>query len=114
LQCSIWIDGEICGAIGYHYWDLRNGKTEIGYWLAKNYTGKGIMTKAVRALVDYAFNVLGLHRIEIATAVGNEKSAAIPVRLGFIHEGVIRSGTKQQGEFVDLKMYAILSHEWKA
>lgn len=114
LQCSILYDGEICGAIGYHYWDLGDGKSEIGYWLAEKFTGKGIMTKAVRALVDYAFAVLELHRIEIGTAVGNRKSSAIPERLGFTHEGIIRSGTEVEGQLTDLNMYAILRHEWKS
>lgn len=114
FQCSVLYDGEICGAIGYHYWDVSRGKAEIGYWLAKNFMGKGIMTKAVQALIDYAFKVIGLHRIEIGTAVGNEKSSAIPERLGFTHEGVLRSGTLVQEEFADLNMYGILIHEWKA
>jgi len=114
FQCSILYDGEICGSIGYHYWDLLDEKAEIGYWLAKNFTSKGIMTKAVRAFIDYAFTVIGLHRVEIGTAVGNTKSSAIPERLGFTHEGIIRHGTLVNSQLVDLNMYGLLRHEWES
>lgn len=113
LQCAIWYEGVYIGAIGYHYWDLQHGKTEIGYWLAEAYTGKGIMTRCVRTLVDYAFQVLGLHRIEIPCAVGNHASCGIPQRLGFTHEGVLRSAEWLYDHYVDLNMYALLAQEWQ-
>jgi ribosomal-protein-serine acetyltransferase len=112
IQLGIWYEGQLCGACGYHYWDFDDRKTEIGYWLAQDFTGRGIMTRSVKALVDYAFNVLNLHRVEIQGAVGNIKSCAIPERLGFIHEGVIRGGQNLDGEYHDSNIYAILADEW--
>jgi ribosomal-protein-serine acetyltransferase len=113
LQLGIWYRGVLCGAIGYHFWDFVAGKTEIGYWLAQSHTGKGIMTRSVAALIDYAFDVLGMHRIEIPCAVHNQRSCAIPQRLGFTHEGVLRSAEWLYDHYVDWNMYALLRHEWK-
>jgi ribosomal-protein-serine acetyltransferase len=76
----------IVGACGYHYWDFMGGDFEIGYWLAKDHTGKGIMTKAVQALCHYAFDVLGLQRALILCHPNNKASAAIPQRLGFRYD----------------------------
>jgi ribosomal-protein-serine acetyltransferase len=112
VQMGIWYNGEFCGACGYHYWDFVSKKTEIGYWLAEAYTGKGIMSRCVQALVDYAFAVQGLHRVEIMCATANHASCAIPQRLGFKQEGVIRSGSKVNNEYQDIYVYGILADEW--
>lgn len=112
LQCGIWYEGQLCGAIGYHYWDMRHKKTEIGYWLAKSHTGKGIMTRCVEALIDYAVDVVGIHRIEIPCATGNTRSCAIPKRLGFRHEGVIRKAEWLYDHYVDFNLFAMLAPDW--
>ena len=114
FQAGIWSDGDLAGAIGYHGWNFVDRKTEIGYWLGEAFTGRGIMTRAVRALVDYAFGPLALHRVEIPCATGNTASCAIPERLGFTHEGVIRDAEWLYDHFVDWNMYAILADEWEA
>lgn len=112
FQAGIWYQGELVGAIGYHYWNFNHGTTEIGYWLAESYQGKGIMTKTVRKLVNYAFKTLALNRVEIPCATGNDKSCAIPQRLGFSHEGVIRRAEWLYDHFVDWNLYAILAADW--
>lgn len=113
LRLGIWYEGKACGQVGFNYWDFRSRKGEIGYWLAPTHTGKGIMTKAVAALVDYGFKVIGLHRIEIMAAEGNLKSQAIPKRLGFTFEGVMRSGEIVNDKFLDDTIYSMLDQEWK-
>jgi len=112
MQLGIWQDEQIAGTIGYHKWDMRHGKTEIGYWLGQQFTGRGIMTRAVAALIDYAFDVLELHRVEIRCAPQNIKSCAIPQRLGFTHEGTLRNAQWTPNKVLDSEMYAILRHEW--
>jgi ribosomal-protein-serine acetyltransferase len=62
------------------------GGLEIGYWLHPSYTGKGIMTRAVAALTAEAFRV-GADRVEIKHDIANERSRAIPCRLGFVEVG---------------------------
>ncbi len=114
FQVVIRYRGELAGAMGYHYWDWTAGKTEIGYWLAPPFEGKGIMTRSCRALVDYAFLNLGLNRVEIRAAVGNTRSRAIPERLGFRQEGILREAERTPGGLVDEVVYALLRSEWEA
>ena len=105
--------GRHAGNIGYNNIDWTNRTTEIGYWLAASFQGKGIMTRACRALVDYAFGEFKLNRIDIRCGVGNRKSRAIPERLGFKQEGVFRQAELLRDRYVDLAVYAMLAEEWR-
>jgi ribosomal-protein-serine acetyltransferase len=106
--------GQHAGNIGYNKIDWTTRMTEIGYWLAEPFQGKGIMTRACRALVDYAFEELKLNRVFMQCAIGNTKSRAIPERLGFRQEGVFRQAEWLRGHFTDLVVYAVLAKEWQA
>lgn len=108
----IWYDGRFAGLIGYKDTDRINRKTEIGYWLIESMTGKGIVTHATKALVNFAFSQLNMNRIVIKCGVGNDKSAAIPHRLGFQREGIERDGEKHHDKFIDLEIYSCLKKEW--
>lgn len=108
FQCAIFHQGEICGMIGFHGVNWMNQKTSLGYWLAENKQGLGIMTKACQALIDHAFKTMKLHRVEIRTATANTKSRAIPERLGFKHEGVSRGSEKLIDGFVDHDVFGLL------
>lgn len=112
FQCGIWYRGELAGTIGYHFFDWFNRRTSLGYWLGAAYRGRGIMTKAVQALTRYAFEEVALHRVEIRCAVQNKSSRAIPERLGFTHEGVIRETEWLHDRFVDHIVYGMLRVEW--
>jgi ribosomal-protein-serine acetyltransferase len=105
--------GRIAGIVGFHQIDWQNRSTSIGYWLAPRYQGRGVMTSAVRALVDHAFGAWGLNRVEIRAAVGNTRSRAIPTRLGFAEEGVLREAERLGERYVDLVVYAVLAREWR-
>jgi ribosomal-protein-serine acetyltransferase len=109
FQCAVFHKGEICGMVGFHGVNWPNQKTSLGYWLAENKVGFGIMTKASKALVDHAFKTMKLHRVEIRTATANTKSRAIPERLGFKHEGVSRGSEKLSHGFVDHDVFALLA-----
>ena len=82
-QLAICFDGRIIGIIGHHQIDWRNRLTSLGYWVGQEFQGKGLVTTATRALVGHAFDEVNLNRVEIRCAVGNRKSRAIPIRLGF-------------------------------
>ncbi|MEH7333631.1 GNAT family protein [Neobacillus drentensis] len=114
FNVGILYKGELVGSIGLHQMDWHNSMTSIGYYLAKNAEGHGVMTRAVQALLNYAFNQLGLNRVEIRCGVKNKKSRAIPERLGFTKEGLIRDGEKLNGHFHDLIVYSMLAREWNA
>jgi len=71
------------------------------------------MTDTVKALLQYAFEVLQLHKVEIRAAEGNQKSRAIPERLGFVKEGTIRAAEWLYDHYVDHVVYGLLVSEWQ-
>jgi ribosomal-protein-serine acetyltransferase len=107
-------DGAIVGIAGFRPIDRVNRVGEIGYWLAAAAQGRGTMTECCRFLVRYAFLTLDLNRVEIAAATGNHRSRAIPERLGFKFEGVLREREALNGAFVDHAMYSQLRSEFDA
>ena len=98
--------------IGFHRVDWVNRSTSLGYWIAEASQGRGTVTEAVRALTTHAFEVWSLNRVEIRAAVGNDRSAAIPLRLGFVHEGVLRQSERHGETYKDLAVYAMLAADW--
>jgi len=112
FQVVILCKGEPAGVAGLHYINRQDGKTEIGYWLGESFQGKGIMTRCCRALVDYAFNELGLDRVEIRCATENVRSRAIPERLGFSREGLQKDAEWLYDHFVDLVVYSMRAADW--
>jgi ribosomal-protein-serine acetyltransferase len=90
VQAGIWYDGRLARVVGYHGIDLQNRSIKLGYWLGKEYQGKGLISAACRALVDHALKELGLNQVGMTCAIENESSCAIPDRLGFQQEGVQR------------------------
>ena len=70
------------------------------------------MTASCRAVVQYAFNDMGLNRVVIRCATGNRRSRAIPERLGFTLEGVAKQSEWLYDHFVDLAIYSLLRSEW--
>jgi ribosomal-protein-serine acetyltransferase len=113
FTAGIWYEGSLAGVIGYFPIDWENRSTELGYWLGEEYQGKGLVTAACRALVDHAFGELGLNRVVISCATENEKSCAIPERLGFRREGIHRQAEWLYDHFVDHVTYAALASEWQ-
>lgn len=110
---GIWNEDRLAGSIGYLYVDQENKKTEIGYWLGKEYEGKGIITKSIKILINYAFDDLQLHKIEIGAARDNTRSRAIPEKLGFKREGEIRDYEYINGRFLDRIIYGLKADEWR-
>jgi ribosomal-protein-serine acetyltransferase len=113
FQAAIVDDGAIIGTIGFHRLDWENLSTSIGYWIAEPAQGRGIVTRAVAHLVDHAFGVWKLNRVEIHAAPDNERSQAIPRRLGFSEEGVLRQAERVGDRFVDHVVYAMLAADWR-
>lgn len=110
---GIWNGDQLVGSIGYLYLDQENKKTEIGYWLGKEFEGNGIITKSVKVLINYAFEELKLNKIEIGVATDNAKSRAIPEKLGFKREGELRDYEYINGRFLDRVIYGLKANEWR-
>ena len=101
------------GLIGTRDTDRVNRKTEIGYWIAQAYEGRGIVRRACAALIHHAFTHMELNCVRIRCGVGNHRSAAIPRRLGFCLEGIERAGEWLYDHFHDLEVYSLLKEEWR-
>ena len=111
LQGALVLDGRIVGAGGLLGIDWEARKTGIGYWLAEDHQGRGLMTRAVQAVTDYAFGELDLNRVEIQVGADNAKSRAIPERLGFRQEGVLRDYERVGDRYLDIVVYALLARD---
>ena len=114
FECAIVRGGRIIGVVGFHAVNWRDRSTTIGYWLAAGEQGRGVMTGAVRAMVDHAFRSMDLHRVVITAAVHNDRSRAIPQRLGFVQEGTLRQAVRVGDEYFDDAVYAMLAEDWLA
>jgi ribosomal-protein-serine acetyltransferase len=112
LTFGIWLRGELAGVIGYHFIDKTNQTTYLGYWLAENLQGHGVMTRACAKLVEDAFITSKLNRVEIRCAVENKKSRGIAERLGFTLEGVLRQAEFCYDHYNDMAVYSLLAEEY--
>jgi ribosomal-protein-serine acetyltransferase len=112
FEAALILDGRIVGAAGFPGVDWVAGGTSIGYWLDEGHQGRGLMTAAVRALVDHAFGEWDLHRVEIQAAVDNRRSRAIPERLGFVEEGIRREAERVGDRYLDLALYGMVRPAW--
>ncbi len=110
---GIYYKNNLAGLVDFHHGDRFNRKVEIGYWLAEEYQGNGIITDSCRALIKYAFEKTEINRIVIRCAECNDKSRAVPLRLDFKFEGVEREGQYLNGEFSNIMVYSLLKKEWK-
>lgn len=113
ISCSIWYQGRIVGTIGYHPFNWIKSSVEIGYWLAAQFQGYGIVTRACQELITYAFDELKLNKVEIRCGVDNIRSSAIPQRLGFRQESIIYDGEWHHDHYINLRLYGLLASEWK-
>jgi ribosomal-protein-serine acetyltransferase len=111
-QSATWLidcQGNVAGVISINDLQWQNRACEIGYWVAKEFEGRGVVSACVAALVDLAFDELALHRIEIRVAVGNVRSRAVPERLGFTCEGTSRDAEWLYDHFESLVVYSLLA-----
>jgi ribosomal-protein-serine acetyltransferase len=102
----------LCGMLNHQTLDCANRWSALSFWLEAGHQGRGIMTAACRTLITHGFETLKLNRVTIECATQNERSRAIPERLGFRLEGVVRGIELLQGRFVDHAMYGLLRTEW--
>lgn len=90
----------------------KHSQGEIGYALHRDYRGSGYASEAARALMDYAFTELGLHRIYAETRADNTASWKVMERLGMKREARFRKMVREDGHWWDLVVYAVLTDEW--
>lgn len=94
---------------------LRDGEGETGYWVAKDFLGKGYATEAASATIDYAFTKIGLKKMHINYFEGNNKSRRVIEKLGFTKTGVTEKGHARclDGVWLDEHHYEITQGQWR-
>ena len=109
---GIWVDGKLSGGTLFRVWDNAVGMCEVGVWLAPEVTGRGLITGAVTHMIDWAFQVRGMHRVEWRCAAANEPSRRAAQRLGMTLDGTLREAFPLRGERHDVEVWSVLATEW--
>jgi len=99
---------KLCGGIGLMI-DADHRHAELGYWIGVPYWRNGYATEAARALVNYGFTVLGLHRIYASHYSSNPASGNVLKKIGMGYEGCMRAHVLKWGEFLDVELYGLLA-----
>ncbi len=107
-------DGTLVGGVLLRTLDLVQGVCEAGCWLEPSATGRGLVTRAATALIDWAVEERGIHRVEWYASSANAASLAVAARLGMTREGVLRQSYLHRGERHDMEVWAVLAPEWRA
>jgi RimJ/RimL family protein N-acetyltransferase len=103
---------ELLGTVELDAIDPRRSQAELGYWIRSDRAGQGYTTEAARALLQYGFGTLTLHKIRADVAVHNHGSARVLTKLGFAHEGTLREDRPIGGIFTDHWRYGLLAREF--
>lgn len=99
------IDGEVAGSIGLS--DIKeNHKAEVGYWLAEQYWGGGMMTSALKLITKFGFDELKLKRIQLKAYSFNKASRRVAEKTGYEFEGILKKYDKKGNKFLDTYMFA--------
>ena len=109
--CAASAPAQLIGACGMNDRVAEHRRAEIGYWLRPEWWGKGIMRQCLSAMLEHAFERMGLHRLGAEVDVGNDAISGLLLRLGFTHEGTRRGYEQKAGRALDLQFYGLLSSD---
>lgn len=104
--------GKMIGTCGFASLDFQNNSAEVGYVLNPDFWGQGIAAQAVRAVLEFGFMELNIHRIEAKYIIGNDSSRRVMEKCGMSFEGVRRSSMYIKGQYRDIGVCAIISDEY--
>ena len=109
LNFVIDVDGELAGGIGIELRaDVYRKSAVIGYWLGESYWGVGIMSEAVKLVVDYAFANLEIHRLQAGIFSNNPRSMRVLEKAGFVKEGILKNSIIKNGVVLDEHVYGLV------
>lgn len=109
---AITVNGRVVGSIGvFRQGNIHRRTAELGYYIAEEYWGKGIMTEAVRQICEFVFDTSDMIRIYAEPFAYNKASCRVLEKAGFQYEGTLRSNAVKNGKIVDMKMYSLLKEE---
>lgn len=113
LALGIFYNNAVAGGIGMLQWDHDVKKAQVGYWIACEYEGKGIVSQSLLCFLQFLFEKLNLNKIELQYVAANKRSARVAERMGFKIEGVLRQSFIRNGIVEDLVITGLLKSEWK-
>lgn len=109
---AITTDSKVIGSIGvFRQGNIHRQTAELGYYVAEEYWGKGIMTEAVKQICKYVFDKSDIIRIYAEPFAYNAASCRVLEKAGFQYEGTLRSNAIKNGKVIDMKMYSLLNTE---
>ncbi|MCJ7488536.1 MAG: GNAT family N-acetyltransferase [Thermoplasmata archaeon] len=110
-------EGRPIGSLGFYKWSPSaewSHQAEMGYDLAREHWGKGIMTEAMKAVIDFGFEKMELNRIEVFIMPRNKRSIKLVKNLGFKREGLLRQRYFDEfGNYTDDVLFSMLRTDWK-
>ncbi|MGW7364619.1 GNAT family N-acetyltransferase [Streptomyces sp. NPDC054841] len=109
----IRLDGTIVGGVLFRVFDTQTESCEVGVWLEPSAAGRGLITRAVEHLIDWAVDERGMHRVEWLASSLNHRSIGVAKRLGMTRDGVLRELFPWQGIRHDMEVWSVLAPEWR-
>lgn len=107
---AITVDDKVVGSIGvFRQGNIHRQTAELGYYIAEEYWGKGIMTEAVKQICEYVFGKSDIVRIYAEPFAYNTASCRVLEKVGFQYEGTLRSNAVKNDKVIDMKMYSLLN-----
>ncbi|MEW2047168.1 GNAT family N-acetyltransferase [Streptomyces sp. NBC_00377] len=110
---GLWLDGRLVGGVLFLNFDAADANCEVGCWLEPAGTGRGLVTRAMRVLIDFAVEQRGIQRVEWIASAGNTPSLDVARRLGMTRDGVRRQSYPYRGVRHDLEVWSVLAQEWR-
>ena len=109
---AITVEGKVIGSIGvFRQGNIHRQTAEVGYYIAEEYWGKGIMTEAIKQTCKYVFDKSDIIRIYAEPFAYNMASCRVLEKAGFQYEGTLRKNAVKNGKIIDMKMYSLLRNE---
>ncbi|MDK9698743.1 MAG: GNAT family N-acetyltransferase [bacterium] len=105
-------ENKVIGTLGMHNYRPQHFRVEIGYVIAKPYWGRGIMTEAVKTVLTFCFETMGLNRVDACCFDGNIASERVILKSGMKYEGTLREFVFVKGKLWDVRMFSILRREY--
>ena len=105
-------DDRLIGTIGFQWINIESRSCEIGYSIARRLWNRGLATDALKAILPFAFDTLGLNRVEARHDVRNPASGRVMERAGFKLEGISRECLMLKGRLADMANYALIKEEY--
>ena len=112
FACAVTADSKVGGSIGvFRQENIHRQTGELGYYIAEEYWGKGIMTEAVKQICAYVFDKSDMIRIFAEPFAYNAASCRVLEKAGFQYEGTLRNNAVKNGKVIDMRMYSLLKTE---